>query len=268
MALTRILKGLALAAAALGLLAAQPSPGQAQSVDEIVKKGKLVVGVLTDLPPFGVVGSNGEPDGYDPDVAKLMGKYMGVPVELVPVTGPNRIPYLLTNRVDVLVATFGITPERAKQVSFSIPYGSIDIIVAAAKSKAISKPDDLAGTRIAVARASTQDTAITAMAPKTATIQRFDDDATAAQAYLAGQVDVLGSNNVIVSGIAKDNPKLELERKIVLRRQYQGITMRKSATDLLQWTNTFLYFIKNNGELDAIYRKWLNEPMPEIMPTF
>lgn len=261
------LKRLALATAALAFTVFAPLAAQAQSIDDIVKKGKLTVGVLIDLPPFGVVDAKGEPDGYDPDVAKLMGKYLGVPVELVPVTGPNRIPYLLTNRVDMLIATFGITPERAKQVVFSIPYGSIDIILAAPKSKAIAKADDLAGMKIGVARASTQDTALTAMAPKTATIQRFDDDATAAQAYLSGQVDALGSNNVIVNGIAKDNPQLELERKLVLRRQFQGITLRRNSPELLQWTNTFLYFVKNNGELDALYKKWLGEPLPD-MPTF
>ena len=62
-----------------------------------------------------------EPDGYDVDVAKLLGSYLGVKVNLVTLTSPNRIPFLVTNKVDLIVATFGITPERAKQVMFSIP---------------------------------------------------------------------------------------------------------------------------------------------------
>ena len=267
MIMTPFLRSAAAGLAALALAAVMPLVAQAQSVDDIVKKGKLTVGMLTDLPPFGIVNEKGEPDGYDADIAKLMGKYLGVPVELVPVTGPNRIPYLLTNRVDILVATFGITPERAKQVMFSIPYGSIDIELMAPKSMKITSIADMAGKRIAVARASTQDTAISAVAPKTATIQRFDDDATSAQALLSGQVDALGSNNVIEAQLAKDNPKMEIEKKLVFRRQFQGITVRKGSFDLLQWVNTFLYFAKNNGELDGLYKKWLKEPMPE-MPTF
>src|SRR6478735_8679347 len=102
------------------LLAA--SPAGAQTVDEIIKRGKVIIGVNTTTPIFGLMGKDGQPEGYDPDVARLMGKYLGVPVEFVPVTGANRIPYLLTGRVDVLICLFGITPERAQQVWYSIPY--------------------------------------------------------------------------------------------------------------------------------------------------
>ena len=98
-------------------------------------------------------------EGYDVDVATLMAKYLGVDLELVPVTGPNRIPYLLTNKVDVLVAIFGITPERARQVQFSIPYSSIDIVLMAPKDTKIASAADLKPLRVGVARASTQDTA-------------------------------------------------------------------------------------------------------------
>ena len=90
---------------------------------------------------------------YDVDVAKLMAKYLGVELELVPVTGPNRIPYLLTSKVDVLVAIFGITPERARQVQFSIPYSSIDIVLMAPKDSKIANAADLKALKVGVARA-------------------------------------------------------------------------------------------------------------------
>ena len=67
-----------------------------------------------------------------------MGTYLGVKVNLVPLTSPNRIPFLLTNKVDLIVATFGITPERAKQVMFSIPYSAIENVVFAGKDKKIA----------------------------------------------------------------------------------------------------------------------------------
>src|SRR5262245_19265292 len=109
---------LALANVAVGL------PAVAQTVDEIIKRGKVIVGVNTTTPIFGLMGKDGEPEGYDPDVARLLGKYLGVPVEFVSVTGANRIPFLLSGRVDLVIALFGITPERALQVSFSMPYAS------------------------------------------------------------------------------------------------------------------------------------------------
>lgn len=88
----------------------------AQTVDEIIKRGKVIIGVNTTTPIFGLMGKDGQPEGYDPDVARLVGKYLGVPVEFVSVTGANRIPNLLSGKVDMLICLFGITPERALQV--------------------------------------------------------------------------------------------------------------------------------------------------------
>src|SRR2546423_3158662 len=87
---------------------------QAQTVDETIKRGKVIIGVNTTTPIFGILGKDGQPEGYDPDVARLVGKYLGVPVEFVPVTAANRISFLLSNRIDMIIALFGITPERAQ----------------------------------------------------------------------------------------------------------------------------------------------------------
>ena len=106
------------------LLGLSSPPAAAQTIDEIIKRGKVIVGVNTTTPIFGLIGADGHPEGYDPDVARLVGKYLGVQVEFVPVTGANRLPYLLTNRVDMVIALFGITPERAQQIWFSMPYAT------------------------------------------------------------------------------------------------------------------------------------------------
>jgi polar amino acid transport system substrate-binding protein len=243
------------------------TPAAAQSIDEVLTKKKLQVGILVDLPPFGLATGNNKYEGYDVDVATLMAKYMGVELELVPVTGPNRIPYLLTNKVDVLVATFGITPERARQVMFSIPYSSLDIEVLAPKATIVTSAADLKALKVGVARASTQDTAISAIAPAGTQIMRFDDDATTAQALLSRQIDVIGVNNITAKQIMDMNPAAGYEVKMVLRHQPNGVALRRGQADLHQWVNTFIYFIKNNGELDAVCRKWLGNALPEL-PVF
>jgi polar amino acid transport system substrate-binding protein len=242
-------------------------PAAAQGIDDVLNKKKLQVGILVDLPPFGVVNAKGGYEGYDVDVATLMAKYLGVELELVPVTGPNRIPYLLTNKVDVLVATFGITPERARQVQFAIPYSSIDIVLMAAKDRKIAGVADLKPLKVGVARASTQDTAISSAAPQGTRIMRFDDDATTSQALLSNQIDAIGVNTITGKQIQTMNPSAGYETKFVLRHQPNGITLRRGQGDLHQWVNTFIYFIKNNGELDAICQKWLGTPLPEL-PVF
>src|SRR3954447_5642528 len=184
------------------------APAAAAPPEEIKARGTLKVGVLTDYPPFGGTDAQQQPAGYDADVAKLLAKSLGVKLELVPVTGPNRIPYLLTNKIDVLIATFGITPERAKQVLFSNPYSSLTIYVLAPKNVAVKTPEDLKAIAISVARASTQDTAISAIAPPGTTLKRFDDDATALQALISGQVQAIGASNTILAQLNKDYPQL------------------------------------------------------------
>jgi polar amino acid transport system substrate-binding protein len=249
------------AAALFGIAAAR-----AATPDEIKKNGTLRVGVLVDYPPFGGTDASQKPAGYDADVAALLAKSLGVKLELVPVTGPNRIPYLLTNKVDVLIATFGITAERAKQVLFSDPYSALTIYVLAPKSLNIKSPEDLKSVTIGVARASTQDTAITAIAPAGTQIKRFDDDATALQALISGQVQALGASNTILAQLTKDYPQMEIEPKLTLKAQANGMAFRKSDTALRDYANTFIAEIVKNGELSKINERWFGAPLGELPP--
>ena len=171
--LTRIALSVATAAVLTTVLMA---PTYAVTPDEIKARGKLIVGVLTDFPPYAGVDDKQQPAGYDMDVAKLMAEDLGVKLEAVPVTGPNRIPYLLTNRIDMLVAVLGVTAERAKQVAFSNPYSTLDIMVMAPKKLDIKEPKDLAKYTIGVTRAGSQDTLVSAIAPPGTKILRYDDD--------------------------------------------------------------------------------------------
>jgi polar amino acid transport system substrate-binding protein len=242
-------------------------PVAAQTVDDILSKGEVNVGVLIDVPPYGTVNAQQEPDGYDADVAKLMGKYLGVKVNLVPLTGPNRIPYLVTGKVDMLIATFGITPERAKQVLFSIPYSAIENSVFARKDSGISSIDDLKGKRVGVPRGAVQDVLLTNALGTSAKIQRFDDDASTYQALSSGQVDAIAETGFTGRELYAKNPDLAIEERFILLRQPNGITIRKDQMNLLRWVDTFVYYTKNNGELAAIWKKWFKTDFPAL-PTF
>jgi len=239
------------------------APASAQTVDELKKKGTINVGLLVDFPPYGTVDAQNNPDGYDADVAKLFAKDLGVKLNLVPVTGPNRIPFLLTNKVDVLVASLAVTPERAKQVQFSKPYSAATIVLYGAKGKAIKAPADLKGVRVAVARASTQDTALTALAPEGTEIRRFDDDASAMQALISGQVDAIGCSTTVAAQINKRQPGA-FEPKFVLRQQEMAVAMRPGQDALLKSVNDFVAKNTANGELNKLYKKWLDTDLPKM----
>ncbi|MBI1773931.1 MAG: transporter substrate-binding domain-containing protein [Proteobacteria bacterium] len=250
------------------VIALAAGPAATQTVDDIIKRGKVIVGVNTTTPIFGLMGKDGQPEGYDPDVARLMAKYLGVPVEFVSVTGANRIPFLLGGQVDMLISLFGITPERALQVSYSIPYASEAATLVAPASRAVKTIDDLKGMRVGVPRGAMQDLILTPLATsKSINLMRFDDEATGLQAMISGQVDLVGTGLLVNRTMNRNDPGKNYEVKIVLRELHFGIGVRRGSTDLLQWLNTFIYAIKNNGELDAISRKWRELPLGEL-PVF
>jgi polar amino acid transport system substrate-binding protein len=267
MNIIRGLRYLALGVAALLLGVVLGGRAHAQTVDEILKRGTINIGVLIDLPPFGLLDEQQQPTGYDVEVAQLLGKYLGVKVNLVQVTASNRLPFLVTGKVDLIVATFGITPERAKQVLFSIPYSAIENTVYGLKDKTIKTTADLKGMRVGVPRGTVQDVLLTNALGANARMMRFDDTPGTYQAMLTGQTDAMAETAITFDAVLKAHPEAPVEKKFVLLRQPNGITMRADQFNLLRWVDTFVYFTKNNGELGALWQKWFHEPMPEL-PVF
>lgn len=234
------------------------------SLNRILNQKKIVIGVINQWPPFGSIDAQGQPVGYEADVAKLAGQYLGVEVELVPVAFPNAIPFLLTNKIDAIFAMLGVTPERAKQIAYSEPYAENDLSVLAAKKTSITKPEDLKGLRVGVARGTSAEKATLAILPEDVQIKRFDIDADTIQAFISGQTDTISTSSLLLPIINKANPSLEAETKLVLRNQYHSIGVRREDRDLLRWLNTFLFYVKSNGELNTIHETWLHKPLPEL----
>jgi polar amino acid transport system substrate-binding protein len=248
----------------LVLVVTSAVPARAQLLDEIIKRGKVQIAVDTGTPPFGITDANMQPDGADIDVAKLIAKDLGVALEMVPVTGPNRVPFLQSGKADMVVSIFGITPERAKAVAFSIPYGTLKAVIFGPKSVAIKSMADLKGKRIGVARGNIMDIELTASAPEGTIFQRYDDEASSNAALLAGQVDAIGIPDHTGGLLARQNPDKQLESKFVTRLSPYGIGIKRGDSDLLQWLNTFVFFHKNNGDLAKIYEKWVGSPLPDL----
>jgi polar amino acid transport system substrate-binding protein len=246
-------------------VAGQMQPTAAQTIDDIIQRGKVVIALDGSNPPFGSLAKDGTNEGYEPDVARLMGKALGVPVEFVVATPQNRIASLLTNRVDMMM--IGITAERAKSVWFSIPYATDGAVLVGPASVEVKTLADLVGKRIGIPRGAMQDIVLSQSAPQGAIIMRFDDQATAVQALIAGQVDLAGTGMLGYQILNRDDPGKQYETKLVLRPLHFGIGVRRGSGDLLQWLNTFIYTIKNNGELEAISQKWRHLPVGPL-PVF
>lgn len=263
-------KSLKAAAAALTLGAAMftAAAATAQTVDEIVKRGKVRVGVLIGAPPFGSVDSQGNAVGYDMDVTNLIGKYLGVPIEVVQLTPPARIPALEAGKVDFLVATLAPTPERAKAVMFTIPYSAFQTGIYAKKTRTVKNWDDLKGLKVGVIRGSSVEREFTNREKShNLTILRFEDDSTVMQALFSSQVDAIAGPDAQAHAAQKARGDTENEAKFFFGMQPNSMTVRKGNYDLHQWLNNTIYFIKQNGELNVVAEKWVGSPLPPL-PTF
>jgi len=243
------------------------TPTVAQTVDDIIKRGKVIIAVDVTTPPYGSMDTSGVPQGNEPDVARAIAKHLGVEAELVPVTAQNRIPFLLSNRVDMVISLFSVTPERARQVWFSIPYSFEASVMIAPKSLKIETMEDLSGLRVAVPRGTIQDTILTDANIPNMNLMRYDDESATVQALLSGQVDVAGSGSLVYQQLNARQPGKDYENKLTLRAFHQAVGIRRGQTDLLQWLNSTIYYMKNTGELDAIRRKNMNQTLPEL-PVF
>ena len=260
----KLLAGTAAMLAAPAILA---RPAHAITPDEIKKKGKVVIGIQGDNPPWGFVNSSGKQEGLDADIGALYGKYLGVPVEFVPLEVANRIPALTSGRVDLLFATMAMFPDRAKAVQFSKPYVANIILLIAPKTVEIKTFADMSKlSSIGVARAAAQDTQVTKNAPAGTNILRFDGDAASIQALISGQVQGLGGNMFYIDRLNEAKPGF-WENKVEFQRIYNGACTRLGEKEINASINTFLDQIKANGELAKAHEKWLKLPLPEMPAT-
>jgi len=234
-------------------------------IEQIKKNGVIRIAVPEDTPLFGTIGADGEHTGYDVDVAKMVATDMGVEVELVPVTSANRIPYLTSGKVDLVISSMGVKPERAEVINFSNAYAPFFWAVYASADLPVSSVEDAAAYKVGATLGTLEEIAYTDAAGENATnIQRFDDQATTVQAFTTGQIDLIVTGNAIAAGIIANNPEMNIESKIVLQQSPCHIGVRRGEEGLLNWVNAFIYTHTLNGDLDKLSIKWFGEPLPEF----
>lgn len=247
---------------------AQDAAASVSSLDQIIEAGTIKIAVPQDFAPFGSVDASGNLEGYDIDVANLIAEDLGVELELVPVTSDNRIPFLQTNKVDLVISSMGANPERAKSIFFSIPYAPFFSGIYGSSDLAnVGSFGDLGGYKVGVTQGTLEDLELTDAVGDDVQIERFADNSLTASSLVSGQVDMIATGNVVASELAKNNPDKNVESKFIIKESPAHIGLRRGEMDLLQWVNTFVYHKRLGGELDDFSQKWLGEPLPSL-PAF
>ncbi|WP_425093091.1 transporter substrate-binding domain-containing protein [Tropicimonas sp. S265A] len=233
-------------------------------LSDILSEGTIQIAVPENFPPFGSLGAEGEHVGYDVDVAKLIAEDLGVELELVPVTSKQRIPFLETDRVDLVISSMGANPERAKSIWFSSAYAPFYSGAFAASGVAVASAADLAGLKVGLTGGTLEDLELTDSAPEGTEIIRFGDNAATLAAFTSGQVDVLVTGNTVAAGLSADNPDLDMETKFIIKESPAFIGVKKGNFDLLQWVNVFILHKTLGGQLNDLSETWLGQPLPPL----
>jgi polar amino acid transport system substrate-binding protein len=238
---------------------------KADELDDIRKAGKIRIAIDLGVPPYGMTDEKLQPTGLDVETAQALAKDWGLQFEHVPTTGASRIPSLQTGKADLVISSLSYPPERAKVIDFSLGYAVLRTVVAAPKSINIKSLADLDGKTVATVRGTTHDTQLTKEGPKGMKLVRYEDDATEAQAFLSGQVDIFSTAEMIVPQIDKKNPARQVEVKFVLDNFKLAIGVRKGEKRLLDEVNKWIVANIKNGRLNALNKKYFGDDLPDLI---
>lgn len=257
----RLVLSTAIAASLLTLAGAS----HAQDALDHIQKAKLIkIAIPTDFPPYGFVGIDLKPQGLDIDMANLIAAKMGVKIELIPVTSPNRIAYLQTKKADLVISTLGKNAEREKVIDFTSAYSPYFQAVYGPKSMSIKSMADLAGKTVAATRGALEDQELTKVAPPSTDIKRFEDNNGTVSAYVSGQTQLLATGASVAGVMMQKNPQLNTEYKLLLKDSPNFIGVAKGEDALRTKVNAIIAEAKKSGDIDKMAQKWLGRPAGQL----
>ncbi len=176
-----------------------------RTVEEIKESGKIVMGVFSDKAPFGYVDANGNYQGYDIYFAKRIAQDLGVELEFIPTDPASRVEYAVTGKVDIILANFTVTPERAEKVDFALPYMKVALGVVSPDNALITNIEDLNGKTLIVVKGTTAETYFARNYPDIKLL-KFDQYVDAYNALIDGRGDAFSTDNTEVLAWALSNP--------------------------------------------------------------
>ena len=233
--------------------------GTARALEEIKSSGKVVIGVFSDKKPFGYVDENGTYQGYDVYFGNRIAKDLGVEVEYVPVEAASRVEYLVTAKVDIILANFTVTKERSEQVDFALPYMKVALGIVSPDSALITAPEQLNGKTLIVSKGTTAETFFTENYPEVKLL-KFDQYSEAYSALLDGRGDALSTDNTEVLAWALENPGYSVGVETLGSLDTIAPAVQKGNEELLTWLNDE---IKSLGE-EQFFHTAYNETLAPV----
>lgn len=231
---------------------AAQAQNSARTLDEIVESGKVVIGVFSDKKPFGYVDENGDYQGYDVYFGNRIAEDLGVEVEYVAVDPASRVEFLETAKVDIILANFTVTEERAEKVDFALPYMKVSLGIVSPDGAVITDVEELADKTLIVAKGTTADIYFTENYPDYE-LQKYDQYSDAYSALLDGRGDAFSTDNTEVLAWAIENPGFTVGVESYGNLDTIAPAVQKGNTELLEWLNEEIVKL---GEEDFFHKNY------------
>ncbi len=216
-----------------------------RTLDEIKADGKINIGVFSDKNPFGYVDENGEYQGYDVYFAERIGKDLGVDINYVSTEAASRVEYLETGKVDIVLANFTVTDERAQKVDFALPYMNVALGVVSPEDRVIKDLSEIgADDQVIVISGTTAETYLEENNPEIK-LQKFDTYAAAKTSFENGTGVAWANDNTEVIAYSLENPGYVVGIPSLGSQDTIAPAVSKGNSTLLDWLNDE---IKSLGE--------------------
>ena len=230
-----------------------------RTLEEIQASGTINIGVFSDKNPFGYVDENGDYQGYDVYFARRIGVDLGVAVNFVSTEAANRVEYLETGKVDIILANFTVTPERAEKVDFALPYMNVALGVVSPDSRIITDLSELtADDQVIVISGTTAEDYLIKNNPEI-TLQKYDTYANAKNALENGNAAAWANDNTEVIAYALQNEGYTVGIPSLGSQDTIAPAVSKGNESLLNWINEEIKALAGEQFFHQDYEETLTE---------
>lgn len=247
-------------------------PAHADQLDDIIASGKLRCAVVLDFPPMGSRDASNTPIGFDVDTCNDLAAALGVEAEIVETPFPDRIPALVSGRVDVGVASTSDTLERAKTVGFSIPYFAFEMVVLTKDGLGIADYDSLKGKKVGSTSGTYEaialEKSVNEWADSNGSFRAYQTQADVMLALSQGQIDAtVVTSTVAGATIATGSyPDFVMGGKAPYDIDYVSLITLRNEQGLINYLNLFVNQQIRTGRYAELYAKWVGEgDAPNLM---
>jgi polar amino acid transport system substrate-binding protein len=237
----------------------------ASYLEKIKARGKLVVGVFTDKPPFGFVDEKGKYVGFDTDIGRQFAKDLlgdESKVEFVAVEPASRIPFLQSDKVDIILANMTVTPERKEAVEFTNPNLKVAVQALVPDASAVKKLDDLADKTIIVTTGTTADVWLTKTHPDWKLL-KFEKNSESLQALANGRGDAYAQDNLVLFSWSKQNPGYRVLPEKLGGEAPIAPAVKKGNIELRDWVNAELARLGQDKYLLKLYDQYVRKSLSD-----